>query len=94
MDTDDNALKEYRNFPGINEAWELEKTGIVVLHERLYKLEVWHSYSNPDLPYFVSICIQENGVWKKIPDPPFPVAPRREEALRDAMAFLAERVAA
>src|ERR1700746_3179538 len=36
-----NAFEDYRNFPGITEAWELERTGLVVIREELYKLELW-----------------------------------------------------
>ena len=35
---DENALQDFRNFPGINEAWELIKTGVVVIREQLYRL--------------------------------------------------------
>lgn len=89
-----SALADFRSFSGITEAWELKQTGLVVLAEEMYKLEVWHSYSNPDIPYYVKIYIQQEGVWKRMPDPPFPVALSGDEAMRTAMAFLAERKAA
>jgi hypothetical protein len=89
-----NALEDFRAFEGINEAWELVRTGLVVIREKSYKLELWHSYSNPDIAYYVSIYIQENGMWRRMPDPPFSVGLNGDEALREAMAFLLERVAA
>lgn len=89
-----NALEDFRCFAGINESWELMKTGLVVISGTSYKLELWHSYSNPDIPYYVSTYLQENGVWRKMPDQSFPIAPNGEEALRTAMAFLVEKHAA
>jgi hypothetical protein len=89
-----NAFEDYRNFPGITEAWELERTGLVVIREELYKLELWRSHSNPDVPYYVAIHIQEHNVWKRISDPPFASGRNGEDALRDAMVFLSERLAA
>lgn len=90
----DNAIKDFRMFPGITEAWELVRTGLIVIKEELYKLELWHSYSNPDVPYYVAIYIQEKGAWKRISDPPFASGRNGDEALRDAMVFLSERLAA
>jgi hypothetical protein len=90
----DNAFADYRNFPAISEAWELVRTGLVVVNEKLYKLELWHSLSNPDIPFYVAIHIQEGDVWKRIPDPPFATGRDGDEALRDAMVFLTERLAA
>ncbi|HSM85689.1 MAG TPA: hypothetical protein VLT16_06035 [Candidatus Limnocylindrales bacterium] len=89
-----NALEDYRKFTGITEAWELERTGLVVIREELYKLELWHSYSNPDLAYYVAVHIQEKGIWKTVSDPPFATGRNGDEALRDAMVFLTERLAA
>jgi len=89
-----DALKDYRMFPAIGEAWELVRTGLVVISEELYKLELWHSFSNPDVPYYVSISIHEHGMWKRISDPPFATGRNGDEALRDAMVFLTERLAA
>jgi hypothetical protein len=94
MANEDNSLKEFRNFPGINEAWELIKTGVIVIREQLYRLELWHSYSNPDIPYYVSVSVQQEGVWKKMPDPIFPLGLDAEQTMREAMAFLSERMAA
>ena len=94
MPNEDNSLEDFRNFPGINEAWELIKTGIIVIREQLYRLELWHSYSNPDIPYYVSVYLQHNGVWKKMEDPIFPVGLDGEQTMREAMAFLSERMAA
>ena len=90
----DNAIKDFRIFPGITEAWELVRTGLIVIKEELYKLELWHSYSNPDVAYYVAIYIQEKGMWKRISDPPFASGRNGEEALRNAMVFLSERLAA
>lgn len=90
----DNALKDYHLFSGVAEAWELVRTGLVVIKEELYKLELWHSYSNPDVPYYVAIHIQEKGIWKRISDPPFASGRNGDEAMRDALAFLSERLAA
>ena len=89
-----NPLEFFRNFPGINEAWELVRTSLVVIEEKLYRLELWHSYSNPDISYYVSICIQQDGVWRRMPDPPFSVGLSGDEALGAAMAFLSENPAA
>ena len=89
-----SALEDYRKFPGITEAWELVKTGVVVIREQLYRLELWHSYSNLDIPYYVSVYIQQDGVWKKMPDPIFPIGLDAEQTMREAMAFLSERLAA
>jgi hypothetical protein len=87
----ENALEDFRSFAGITESWELMKTGLVVVGGNSYRLELWHSYSNPDIPYYVSTYVQENGVWRKMPDQSFPIAPSGDEALRTAMAFLVER---
>ena len=90
----DNALKDYHLFSGVTEAWELVRTGLVVIKEELYKLELWHSFSNPDVSYYVAIHIQEKGIWKRISDPPFASGRNGDEAMRDALAFLSERLAA
>lgn len=94
MSNDCTALQDFRNFPGITEAWELIKTGVVVISEQSYRLELWHSQSNPDIPYYVSVYTQENGVWKKMTDPIFPIGLDADQTMRQAMAFLSERVAA
>ncbi len=88
------ALEDYRLFPGINESWELIKTGMIVISSRMYKLELWRSHSNADIPFYVSIYVDREGMWKRMADPPFPIALSGEEALRTAMAFLSEREAA
>ena len=93
MSAESNALADYRIFAGVNESWELIKTGLIVIAGTMYKLELWHSYSNPDIPYYVSIYTEQDGVWRRMPNPPFPVAPSADEALRTAMAFLSERAA-
>ena len=90
----ENALEDFRSFPGVTESWELVKTGLVVVAGNSYRLELWHSYSNPDIPYYVSTYVQEEGVWRKMPDRSFPIALSGEEALRTAMAFLVEQDAA
>ncbi len=90
----DNAFDDFRLFPPISEAWELMRSGLVIIREELYKLELWHSYTNPDIPYYVSISIQKDGTWTKMPDPPFATGRDGDQALRDAMAFLTERLAA
>ena len=90
----ENAFADYRMFPVISEAWELERSGLVIIREQLYKLELWHSHSNPDIPYYVSISVLEDDAWKRMPDPPFATGREGDQALRDAMAFLAERLAA
>lgn len=89
-----NALADFRTFADINEAWELVRTGLIVIREQLYKLELWHSYSNPDIAHYVAVYIQEKGVWTRMPDPPFSTSPDGDEAMRQAMAFLVERLAA
>ena len=94
MPKDTNALEDFRLFSGISESWELTRTGLVRIREDLYKLELWHSYSNPDIPYYVSVCIQQNDMWRRMPDPPFSVGSEGDQALREAMAFLVERLAA
>ncbi|HWG40973.1 MAG TPA: hypothetical protein VN658_10525 [Candidatus Acidoferrales bacterium] len=90
----DNAFADFRLFPAISEAWELTRSGLVIIREELYKLELWHSYSNPDIAFYVSISIQKNGTWTRMPDPPFATGHDGDQALRDAMAFLTERLAA
>lgn len=90
----DDAFKDFHMFPGLTESWELVRTGLVTIKEELYKLELWHSYSNPDVPYYVAIHVQEKGIWKRISDPPFASGRNGDEALRDAMVFLSERLAA
>lgn len=94
MLTDDNALKGFRNFSGISESWELVKTGLVVMRENKYRLELWHSHSNLDIPYYVSVYVEQDGVWKKMTDPIFPIGLDAEQTMREAMAFLSERLAA
>lgn len=89
-----HALEEFRNYPGINESWELIKTGIIVIREQKYRLELWHSFSNPDIGYFVSVHIEQDGVWKRIPDPIFPMGLDANQTMSSAMAFLSERLAA
>ena len=91
---DDNPLEQFRKFAGINEAWELRKTGLIVIRDNIYRLELWHSYSDPDIPYYVSVSVSENDVWKRLPDPPFTAAPDGDEAFRRAMLFMSERFAA
>ena len=90
----ENPLKNFRHFEGITEAWELVKTGIVVVNETMYKLELWHSHSNPDVPYYVPIFVMQDGVWKKWEDAPFSEGPEPDIALSTAMAFLSEKTAA
>jgi hypothetical protein len=90
----DNAFADFRIFPPISEAWELMRSGLVIIREELYKLELWHSYANADIPYYVSISIQKDGTWTKMPDPPFATGHDGNQALRDAMVFLTERLAA
>ena len=94
MADDCNSLKDFRNFPAITEAWELIKTGVVMIREQMYRLELWHSYSNPDIPYYVSVYIEQDGVWKRMQDPIFPIGLDAEQTMREAMAFLSERLAA
>ena len=93
MSTTPNALADFRLFSGVTESWELMKTGLIILAGKMYRLELWHSYSNADIPYYVAIYVDDNGVWRHMPDPPFPIAPDPDEALRTAMAFLSERAA-
>jgi hypothetical protein len=89
-----DALKDFRNFSGINEAWELIKTGLIVIRDQMYRLELWHSYSNGDIPYYVCVYVQTDGVWKKMQDPIFPIGLDPDQTMREAMAFLSERLAA
>ena len=89
-----DAFADFRAIPGIDESWELVRTGLVVIRGESYRLELWHSFSNPDIAYYVSIYILKDAVWNRMPNPPFSVAPDGDEALRQAMAFLVERVAA
>jgi hypothetical protein len=91
----ENALEDFRMFPGITESWELVQTGLVVIDGESHRLELWHCHSNPDIPYFVSVYVEQDGVWrKKAASPNFPIAPSAEEAMRTAMAFLSEEKAA
>jgi len=89
----EDALRNYRRYSGVTEAWELVKTGMVVIADTRYRLEVWHSYSNPDIAYFVSVYVLEGGAWKRMPDAPFPEAPEPEIAMSTAIALLSERAA-
>ena len=94
MSKEISALEDFRLISGIAESWELTKTGLIRIREDLYKLELWHSYSNPDIPYYVAVYIQENGMWRRMPDPPFSVGCEGDQAMREAMAFLVDRLAA
>ena len=94
MQRDSSALEDFRMFPGILESWELVRTGLIRIREELYKLELWHSYSNPDIPFYVAIYVQESGIWRRMSDPPFSTGADGDQAMREAMAFLAERKAA
>lgn len=89
-----SALEDYRNYSEISESWELIKTGAIVIREQMYRLELWHSFSNPDIAYFVSVYVQEGGVWKKMSDPIFPIGLDANQTMSSAMAFLSERLAA
>ena len=89
-----NALEDYRNYSEISESWELIKTGAIAIREQMYRLELWHSFSNPDIAYFVSVYVQEGGVWKKMSDPIFPIGLDANQTMSSAMAFLSERLAA
>lgn len=90
----DNAFQDFRIFQPISEAWESMRSGLVVIREEVYKPELWHSYANPDISYYVSISMQKDGTWTKMADPPFATGRDGDQALRDAMAFLSERLAA
>ena len=90
----ENALKDFRRYKGLTEAWELVKIGLIAVAGKMYRLELWHSYSNPDIPYYVSIYIQQDGMWKHMPNAPFSAAPDPEIALGTAMAFLSDGAAA
>ena len=89
-----HSLQEYRNYPGVNESWELIKTGIIVIREQKYRLELWHSFSNPDIAYYVSVHVDQEGVWKRMSDPIFPMGLDANQTMSAAMAFLSERLAA
>lgn len=93
MFTSSNTLADYRTFAGVAESWELVRTGLIVVSGTMYRLELWHSYSNADIPYYVSIYTDHDGVWRRMADAPFPIAPSGEEAMRSAMAFLTQRAA-
>ncbi|MBV9074771.1 MAG: hypothetical protein JOZ10_14165 [Acidobacteria bacterium] len=88
------ALQDFRNYPGISESWELVKTGVVVIREQLYRLELWHSFSNPDIAFYVSVYVQQDGVWKKMSEPIFPIGLDANQTMSSAMAFLSEKLAA
>jgi hypothetical protein len=49
----------------------------------------WRKYH-----HYVSISIQKNGTWTRMPDSPFATGLEGDQALRNAMAFLTERLAA
>src|SRR5579862_6022802 len=87
-----SALEDFRCFAGIAESWELIKTGLVVIAGTSYKLELWHSYSNPDIPYYVSTYVQEQGVWRKLPDQSFPIAPVEKRRCAQRWPFWWKRV--
>jgi hypothetical protein len=91
----ENALEDFRRYRNINEAWDLVRTGLISVEETMYRLELWRSYSNADISYYVSVYVEsQDGFWTKMPDAPFSVAPDPEVALATAMAFLSERAAA
>jgi hypothetical protein len=94
MSNDRHALEDFRNFHGIAESWELIRTGKIMIREQMFRLELWHSYSNLDIPYYVSIYTLDNGEWKKMTDPVFPIGLDADQTMREAMAFLSERLAA
>jgi hypothetical protein len=94
MNHECHALEQYRNYSGINESWELVKTGLIVIREQAYRLELWYSFSNPDIAYYVSVYVQDGGMWKKMPDPIFPTGLDANQTMSAAMAFLSERMAA
>ena len=89
----DNAFQDFRLFPAISEAWELTRSGLVIIREELYKLELWHSISNPDVPYYVAVYVKDDGVWKQMQDAPFATGLSGRDALGAAMASLSERAA-
>ena len=91
---DNSVFAEYRSFEGVNEAWELQRTGMIVVHNKMYRLELWHCHSNVEVPYYVSVYVSIDNVWRRLPDPPFTVALDGDEALRRAMMFVSERFAA
>ena len=90
----ENPLQNFRHFDGLTEAWELQKTGLVVVGEEMYKLELWHSFSNPDIAYYVHIFEMKDGIWRKMKDAPFAEGPEADIAMGTAMSFLSERAAA
>jgi hypothetical protein len=89
-----HALEDFRNYPGITESWELVKSGIIVIREQKYRLELWHSFSNPDIAYYVSVYVEQDGGWKRMSDPIFPIGLDANQTMSAAMAFLSERLAA
>jgi hypothetical protein len=89
-----HALEQFRNYPGISESWELVKTGIIVIREHKYRLELWHSFSNPDIAYYVAVYVEHDGMWKKMSDPIYPMGLDANQTMSAAMAFLSERLAA
>ena len=46
----DNAFKDFRLFPAISEAWELTRSGLVIIREELYKLELCILTATPIFP--------------------------------------------
>ncbi len=91
MSAHTNPLEDYCSIEGIEEAWELVKTGLIVVQGTMYKLELWHSFSNPDIQYYVSIHVLQGDAWKRMPDQPFPTAPNADAAFRAAMALIVDR---
>ena len=94
MHEERHALEDFRNYPGITESWELVKTGVIVIREQKYRLELWHSFSNPDIAYYVSVYVEHEGVWKRMSDAIYPIGLDPNQTMSAAMAFLSERLAA
>jgi hypothetical protein len=90
-----NPLEKYSEY-GFSEAFEVVKIAVVMLRERVYRIEIERCYSNPKRPYRASYWVEDKTAgqpavwvrdyafsWFETGDP--------ESALAQALGFLAEK---
>ena len=46
-----DVLQNYKDYPGLTEAYEVVKTVEVVHNHEIYRIDVLKCYSNPSVPY-------------------------------------------
>ena len=54
-----SVLEDYKKYPGITEAYEVEKTLEVVHQHNIYRIEAVKCYSNPPVHYEIRCWKQE-----------------------------------